>query len=62
MANTVRIPAGVFIPSLVIGAAVGRLFGEAMFAWFPYGIHPHDHITIKPGVYAVIGWLFGGRS
>ena len=42
-----------------LGAAFGRLVGEAMATWFPEGIHdnvPADVISkILPGGYAVVG-------
>lgn len=31
------IPAGTFIPMFRAGAAVGRIAGELMHTWFPYG-------------------------
>ena len=41
---------------LVVGAAFGRLMGEAMATWFPDGVSPGDAIThIVPGGYAVVG-------
>ena len=49
------IPAGVFIPSMAIGAGFGRLFGEAIYAWFPDGLHGDLLRPINPGVYAVVG-------
>jgi hypothetical protein len=56
------VPAGVFIPSVTIGSAFGRLFGECMFAWFPTGIRGIQHATqagefsyIHPAVYSVVG-------
>ena len=29
------VPSGLFIPSLLTGAAWGRLFGIALYSWFP---------------------------
>ncbi|XP_078697681.1 chloride channel protein 2-like isoform X7 [Branchiostoma floridae x Branchiostoma belcheri] len=56
MAVTLPVPAGVFIPVFVLGAAFGRLVGESMAAWFPLGVRsdgiPH---RIIPGGYAVAG-------
>ncbi|XP_073247163.1 chloride channel protein 2-like isoform X2 [Porites lutea] len=50
------IPAGVFFPVFLIGAAFGRLVGEAMATWFPDGVNSGDAITpIVPGGYAVVG-------
>ncbi|GMR31160.1 hypothetical protein PMAYCL1PPCAC_01355, partial [Pristionchus mayeri] len=51
--QTLPIPSGVFGPTFVIGAAVGRLQGELMLLLFrneeSEGLHVH------PGVYAVVG-------
>lgn len=50
------IPAGVFFPVFLIGAAFGRLVGEAMATWFPDGVSSGDTYTpIVPGGYAVVG-------
>ncbi|XP_063683426.1 chloride channel protein 2-like isoform X2 [Bolinopsis microptera] len=50
------VPAGVFFPIFVLGAAYGRLCGEAMTAWFPEGIHEgQNNFFIQPGGYAVVG-------
>lgn len=50
------IPAGVFFPVFLIGAAFGRLVGEAMATWFPDGVNSGDAVTpIVPGGYAVVG-------
>ena len=44
------VPAGVFFPIFVLGAAYGRLLGEAMTSWFPDGIHEgQNSIFIQPG-------------
>lgn len=32
-------PSGNFVPVFKIGAAVGRMVGEAMHLWFPNGVH-----------------------
>ncbi|XP_074653821.1 chloride channel protein 2-like isoform X2 [Tubulanus polymorphus] len=57
LANTLPVPAGVFIPVFAIGAAFGRLVGECMATWFPNGLNSEDgHLTpIVPGGYAVVG-------
>ena len=41
------------MPVFFIGAAFGRLVGEASAAWFPNGMQPDTHII--PGGYAVVG-------
>ena len=46
------VPAGVFLPVFVFGAAFGRLVGEGMGLAFPAGFNNN---TIVPGAYAVIG-------
>ena len=39
-----------------LGAAFGRLVGEAMATWFPDGVNSGDAVTpIVPGGYAVVG-------
>ncbi|XP_065842216.1 chloride channel protein 2-like isoform X2 [Oscarella lobularis] len=57
IAVALPVPAGVFFPVFVTGAAFGRLVGETMAAWFPHGIkESHDIIhVIVPGGYAVVG-------
>lgn len=42
-----------------VGAAFGRLVGEAMATWFPDGVNSGDSVTpIVPGGYAVVGeWV-----
>ena len=56
IANTLPVPAGVFIPVFAIGAAFGRLMGECMAAWFPYGIQSGARVSmVMPGGYAVVG-------
>ncbi|XP_064385075.1 chloride channel protein 2-like [Halichondria panicea] len=46
------IPSGVFFPVFIVGAALGRMFGEAMALGFPDGINGNP---ISPGGYAVVG-------
>ena len=42
--------------AVFVGAAFGRLVGEAMATWFPDGVNSGDAITpIVPGGYAVVG-------
>ena len=50
IASTVPVPAGMFVPSFVLGGIIGRFVGEVVaFSW-----HRQD-IPIFPGVYAVVG-------
>jgi H+/Cl- antiporter ClcA len=42
------IPCGMFMPTFVVGASVGRMFGEIIS-----NIFPDD--PIFPGIYAVVG-------
>ena len=37
-ASTLPVPTGVLIPTFKIGAAFGRMVGEAMHVWFPDGV------------------------
>ncbi|XP_077868666.1 chloride channel protein 2-like [Saccoglossus kowalevskii] len=56
VAVTLPVPAGVFMPVFIIGAAFGRLVGECMAAWFPDGVRSGDAVyRIIPGGYAVVG-------
>ncbi|KXJ06247.1 chloride channel protein 2, partial [Exaiptasia diaphana] len=55
VAVALPLPAGVFFPVFVIGAAFGRLVGEAMATWFPDGIRDGDIVSlVVPGGYAVV--------
>ncbi|XGW08606.1 hypothetical protein V3C99_011154 [Haemonchus contortus] len=52
---SINVPAGVFVPSFVIGAAGGRLVGEIMVFFFPEGMRGPGGPPIYPGLYAVVG-------
>ncbi|KAI1726742.1 voltage gated chloride channel domain-containing protein [Ditylenchus destructor] len=52
---TLALPAGIFVPSFVIGACGGRIIGEIMVILFPDGIRGIDGPQIYPGLYAVVG-------
>ncbi|XP_058462740.1 chloride channel protein 2-like [Malaya genurostris] len=57
ISSTMPIPCGMFVPVFKIGAALGRLVGEAMHVWFPSGL-PYGAgmlAPIVPGGYAVVG-------
>ncbi|VDK17893.1 unnamed protein product, partial [Anisakis simplex] len=50
------IPAGIFMPVFVVGAAIGRLAGELIAFYFPNGIRGTSTQTpIYPGIYSVVG-------
>ncbi|KAJ1358602.1 Voltage gated chloride channel [Parelaphostrongylus tenuis] len=49
------IPAGIFVPSFVIGACGGRIVGEILVLWWPDGFRGSDGPQIYPGLYAVVG-------
>ncbi|CAI5440814.1 unnamed protein product [Caenorhabditis angaria] len=51
---SINVPAGVFVPSFIIGAAGGRLMGEIMVQLFPTGMREGGP-PIHPGLYAVVG-------
>lgn len=54
--STLPVPFGVLIPTFKVGAAFGRLIGEAMHVWFPDGVRYGDNIAyILPGGYATVG-------
>jgi chloride channel 2 len=38
LASTLPVPTGSLIPIFKVGAAFGRIIGEAMYLWFPEGI------------------------
>ncbi|ROT78079.1 Chloride channel protein 2, partial [Penaeus vannamei] len=56
VASTLPVPSGIFIPVFKIGAALGRIVGEAMAVSFPNGLRygGHNHIII-PGGYSIVG-------
>jgi len=43
------VPSGLFVPVILCGAAMGRLFGECIYLAFPNGTWS------SPGTYALIG-------
>merc|ERR1719167_1727367 len=56
LALTLPVPTGVLIPTFKIGAAFGRMVGEAMHVWFPEGFRYGAQISfIIPGAYATVG-------
>uniref|UniRef100_A0A158P9K4 Chloride channel protein n=1 Tax=Angiostrongylus cantonensis TaxID=6313 RepID=A0A158P9K4_ANGCA len=57
---SINVPAGVFVPSFVIGAAGGRLVGEIMVFLFPEGMRGPDGPPIYPGLYAVVAAAYTG--
>ena len=38
LASTLPVPSGSLIPIFKMGAAFGRIIGEAMYLWFPEGL------------------------
>lgn len=57
IASTIPVPSGSFIPVFKIGAALGRMAGEAMHLAFPQGMRYGSGLTatIVPGGYAAVG-------
>ncbi|XP_052868872.1 chloride channel protein 2 isoform X1 [Anopheles cruzii] len=56
IASTIPVPSGMFIPVFKIGAAFGRIVGEAMHLWFPFGVRYGGMLApIIPGGYSVVG-------
>lgn len=56
LAATLPVPTGVLIPAFKVGAAFGRLMGEAMHVWFPEGVRYGGIISyVVPGGYATVG-------
>ena len=54
VAATLPVPTGVLIPAFKIGAAFGRLIGEAFYIFFPSGFDNGAHLIVAGG-YATIG-------
>uniref|UniRef100_A0A7I4Y278 Chloride channel protein n=1 Tax=Haemonchus contortus TaxID=6289 RepID=A0A7I4Y278_HAECO len=52
---TLYIPAGIFVPSFVIGACAGRIVGEILIMYWPDGFRGPEGPQIYPGLYAVVG-------
>uniref|UniRef100_A0A915PI94 Chloride channel protein n=1 Tax=Setaria digitata TaxID=48799 RepID=A0A915PI94_9BILA len=55
IANTLPVPAGIFMPAFVIGAAMGRFIGELMAFAYPNGFRNDQKLLILPGIYSVVG-------
>lgn len=55
VANTLPVPAGIFMPAFVIGAAIGRFIGELMALGYPNGFRNDQKLLILPGIYSVVG-------
>ncbi|GAB6018690.1 hypothetical protein CHUAL_000366 [Chamberlinius hualienensis] len=56
LASTLPVASGLFIPQFKMGAAFGRLFGEAIAYCFPGGVKFGNNVfPILPGGYAVAG-------
>lgn len=54
--STIPVPSGSFIPVFKIGAGIGRIVGELMHIWFPYGMRYGGNVAqIIPGGYATVG-------
>eukprot|EP00045_Choanoeca_perplexa_P018311 m.286664 g.286664 ORF g.286664 m.286664 type:complete len:779 (+) comp17779_c0_seq1:8056-10392(+) len=56
---TLPIPAGVFVPVFVLGAGVGRFFGESMALFFPFGLMGDQEEVVDPDAFPVsleCGW------
>ena len=58
----IRVPAGIFVPSMTVGACVGRVIGmfvqslqEAHPDWSMFSSCEPDLICITPGTYALLG-------
>lgn len=57
-----QVPAGIFVPSMSVGACVGRVIGiivqtiqEAYPHWSIFSSCPTDSVCITPGTYALLG-------
>jgi H+/Cl- antiporter ClcA len=58
----IAVPSGLFVPSLLLGAGMGRLYGEVFGMILEFYGHPFA--ISKPGVYALIGaaGMLGGMA
>ena len=45
----IAVPSGLFVPSLLVGCAYGRFFGEWLQTWMPV------RAGIDPGTFALVG-------
>lgn len=57
-----RVPAGLFVPSMAIGACVGRVIGESMRLivlknshWFIFAECGSSSVCVRPSIYAIVG-------
>nr|CAH0108614.1 unnamed protein product [Daphnia galeata] len=55
LASTLAVPRGSLLPIFKVGAAFGRMIGEAMYLWFPEGMLSGVSHSILPGSYAIVG-------
>ncbi|KAK6102793.1 Voltage gated chloride channel family protein [Brugia pahangi] len=55
VSSTLPVPAGIFMPAFVIGAAIGRFIGELMALGYPNGFRNDRQLLILPGIYSVVG-------
>ena len=61
LASTVPVPGGLIVPLFMVGAGLGRCFGECVAYLFPYGLNPYNQVPnmsggyegVIPGAYAV---------
>jgi chloride channel 3/4/5 len=58
----IRLPAGLFIPSMTIGACVGRMVGEATklvytnhSSWIVFHECSATSVCVRPSIYAIVG-------
>lgn len=50
MAASIAVPSGTFIPVLKLGACLGRLIGESIHLWFPFGVYFTERLSpVIPG-------------
>ena len=49
----IAVPSGLFVPCILIGGALGRLWGEWLRATIGQGVD--GGVAIQPGIYAVVG-------
>ena len=55
LAQTLPVPTGALIPSFKMGAAFGRLVGEAMHVWFPEGVR-YIHLFFNPDIIVIFSY------
>lgn len=46
------------MPVFVVGASIGRLYGELIAVSFPEGMRGIEYTQIFPGIYSIVGMIY----